>query len=246
MASDVIIYDIFSGMKIEMSIKPITACTFYIPISGYFPFTCECVENIHSLDSDIYALGVGYASKDKKDHILDIQIGVSGSVNINETFIEGLVRELAEETALDISTAQSLLHVDTYFLYDKTWHNFWCTLSPKSSLTSIQDYRKNSTRTKRGASVLVTGKLEWFTRLYDDIIHSEHYASLKNNMDNVRFIALFNGDVLRKIKFKNRSINWNSRHNLCLFVTYVNGIPIDQFNGRFLGLDWHSPLVKLL
>lgn len=116
-APDVFLFDLLSGSERRYSaLHPyplkrrkmlntrLMSQSLHLKFSRYFPFPSAILP---FLDPTHYVVGVLYKCTGT-DHREDIQIGVTGKAEYNESNIDMTVRELREETAIDYDTCQSV------------------------------------------------------------------------------------------------------------------------------------------
>ena len=82
----------------EINLPPTSLYNYHFPISLLYKYSKQ----------NLYTIGVLY-NNPKKNQIYesdDIQIGITGSVKIGETLKDAAIREVAEETGIDISSSK--------------------------------------------------------------------------------------------------------------------------------------------
>lgn len=239
MTPDIILFDIVAGTEFTFSINS-KGTAYRLQVSHYFPFDNTVMNMFKDMTDDEYCLGVGYSTKKHGVSLIDdIQIGISGGVNLFEAYQDAAARELAEETGIDIRTLDSIGEPLNLSTYNKEWMSYTFVANDNTRLVDHipRCSSLNTSRNHRGVSMMIKGKYNQLSHVYKNIKKSACYDGLRKNSDNIRFVALVGR------KFIENSIKSTQFERVPLTLNTVDGKT--ETSGVFLGYTWENGKVKI-
>lgn len=236
---DLVIYDIQHAQRVCLSSNKTNRVNvntnMFVSFSNYFPFDKPSVNAfISGLDDNDYILGVGYGNKRNNDTLRDIQIGVTGGVLSDESVSDAIIREVCEETALDLNVSDVKIQ-SNFYLGKRHWSTYYTRILDSTRLADIC-HNLNESRSRKSVSVMVAGKLKQFTDLYDNVDNSIR-CNLSENRDEIRFILFISKKMLNGM-YLDTSINMSRTHYEMSIIS-VNDVPINEYCGVVTGYCWN-------